>query len=207
MLRMNDSEIRTNLHQKVLRKHHVHSDTLVIDELGLQHGAFRADIVVVKGHLAGIEIKSDEDTLSRLDDQVAAYDAVFDRSTAVVGARHVEAVIDRLPEWWGVMLARRGTRGAVRFSSVRRAGTNKGVDAFSVAQLLWHTEAAGILSEMGAPGSLLRQPRAVLYGELVEALPIRDLRRRVRDCLRGRADWRHPSRPSRYGGSFRPTAK
>jgi hypothetical protein len=35
---MNDAEIRQNFHRKILRRQHIQNDTLVIDELGLNHG-------------------------------------------------------------------------------------------------------------------------------------------------------------------------
>ena len=82
---MNDVEIRQNFHRKILRRQHAHKDTLVIDELGLQHGKCRADIAVVNGHLVGYEIKSSSDSLSRLKQQVESYNAVFDRVFIVAG--------------------------------------------------------------------------------------------------------------------------
>lgn len=190
--RLNDRKVRGSLHQKVLRRHHVRSDTLVIDELGLNHGRYRADVAVINGHLIGFEIKSDEDTLARLEEQIRAYDAVFDRSTAVVGRRHVSKAMTTLPKWWGVMMADLGPRGAVRFKSIRQATRNRSVNPFSVAQLLWRDEAETILVERGAPRRLLRQPRAALYKELTSVLPLADLQEKVRDCLRSRRNWRRP---------------
>ncbi len=63
---MNDPEIRRAYHRLRLARHHRDPNTLVVDELGLQHGESRADIAVVNGHLLGVEIKSDVDTLIAL---------------------------------------------------------------------------------------------------------------------------------------------
>src|SRR5439155_10222560 len=87
---LRDRDVRQALHRKVLRDHHGDANTLVLDELGLRHGACRVDIAVVNGYLHGYEIKSDSDTLDRLPAQVAVYNLVLDRATLVVGERHLQ---------------------------------------------------------------------------------------------------------------------
>jgi len=75
---MNDLQIRKAFHRTFLRTHHRDPSTLVLDELGLQHGKSRADIAVINGDLSGFEIKSDVDSLQRLTRQIERYSAVFD---------------------------------------------------------------------------------------------------------------------------------
>lgn len=193
---MNDVEIRSAYHRIRLARHHQDSNTLVVDELGLRHGASRADIAVVNGHLVGIEIKSDADTLSRLDGQVDCYSAVFDRAVLVTTTRHSREALRSVPDWWGVVEASQGSRGAVRFRTLRRARSNPAVDPYAVAQLLWRDEAASILEGLGAPSNVLRQRRSVLYEELVTRLDRRELRRQVRETLKSRPSWREFERPS-----------
>lgn len=204
---MNDAQIRESFHRKRLRRHHADPDTLVLDELGLRHGKCRADIAIINGHLIGYEIKSDEDSLSRLDDQIQAYSDVFDRASAVVGTRHARAVRSLVPDWWGIIVSHRGSRGAISFETARAPRVNRGVDLFAVAQLLWKEEAANILTELGVPQRALRQRRAVLYQLLVELLSPTELRYRVRECLKNRKNWRCPRPPSPSDGSSRPCAK
>jgi len=203
---MNDVEIRDSFHRKRLRRQHARAGTLVVDELGLNHGRCRADIAVINGSLVGYEIKSDCDSLNRLAEQVRSYNAVFDRAFMIVGERHRVAVQGYIPDWWGLILAARGVRGAVSFETMRPARKNEGIDPISVAQLLWRTEAAEILRHRGLSPKILRQPRAILYEYLVDALSGHELRRTVTDCLRLRRNWRCPVPPSRYGGSCRPAA-
>lgn len=81
--------MRRAYHRIRLARHHQDPNTLVVDELGLRHGAPRADIAVANGHLLGIEIKSDADTLSRLGSQVDCYSAVFDRAVLVTATRRL----------------------------------------------------------------------------------------------------------------------
>ena len=115
---MNDLQIRTAYHRRRLWRHHADPSTLVVDELGLQHGKCRADIAVVNGHLIGHEIKSDIDSLDRLSSQVDGYNAVFDRVSVVVTERHLKGAISLVPEWWGVVAAAQGSRGGIHFTTI-----------------------------------------------------------------------------------------
>ncbi len=91
---MNDAQIRANFHSQRLQKYHDSSNTLVIDELGIKHGKNRADIVVISDILIGFEIKSDEDSLSRLSGQIKAYNDVFDKAAILVGERYSRQLKD-----------------------------------------------------------------------------------------------------------------
>jgi len=153
---MNDALIRENFHRKVLRRYHASPEVLVIDELGLKHGKCRADIAIVNGRLIGYEIKSDEDSLDRLVEQVEIYSAVFDRATIIVGVKNAKAARSMVPKWWGIVVGRRLTEREVGFQTLRNADLNKSVDPYALAQLLWSGEAASILAELGEPSSVLK---------------------------------------------------
>lgn len=203
---MNDVDIRKNFHKKILRRQHTQKDTLVIDELGLNHGKCRADIAVINGHLAAYEIKSNNDSLRRLEEQVKSYNAVFDRISIVVGDRYINSIQNYIPEWWGVIVSLRGPRGAVNFDIIREARTNKNIDPISIAQLLWRNEAEEILQQKKLSPRILRQPRAILYEYLVNTLNICELRRFVREYFKKRKNWRCPQSPSQYDGLCQPVA-
>ena len=201
---MNDVEIRQNFHRKILRRQHAHKGTLVIDELGLNHGKCRADIAVVNGRFVGYEIKSNNDSLRRLGEQVKSYSAVFDRVSIIVGNRYINCIQDYIPEWWGVIVSVRGPRGAVNFDTIREARTNENINPIAVAQLLWRNEVIEILQKNKVPNKILRQPRTVLYEYLVSILNICELRRAIRDYFKKRRNWRCPELPSRYDGLCQP---
>ncbi len=203
---MKDLKIRTSFHQKCLRKHHCNSSTLVVDELGLQHGKCRADIAVINGHLIGYEIKSDVDSLRRLNDQIDSYNAVFDRVSAVVAECHLSEAVAMLPEWWGVISVLEGQRGAMHFKTIRRSKQNTHVDNYAVAQLLWRNEAQDILINLGIRGKQLREKRANLYDCIVSKLDSSELRRTIRKYLMQRTNWRHPALLSPSDGLFQPSA-
>lgn len=203
---MNDAEIRQNFHRKRLRRQHAQKDTLVIDELGLNHGRCRADIAVVNGHLVGYEIKSNNDSLRRLKEQIKSYGAVFDKVFIIVGDRYINSIQSHIPKWWGVIVSVRGSKGAVNFEIIRNAQKNKSIDPISIARLLWRNEAREILQKNKVPNKILRQPRTVLYEYLVNILSICELRKAVRDYFKKRKNWRCPESPSQYDGLYQPAA-
>jgi hypothetical protein len=204
---MNDAIIRENFHRKVLRRFHGAPGVLVLDELGLKHGKCRADIALVNGRLIGYEIKSDEDSLDRLEEQVQFYSAVFDRATIIVAARHVKPVRSLVPKWWGIVVGKPRGKTQVNFETLRRAELNRKVDPYAVAQLLWSVEAATILRELGEPQSMLRQRRSFLYQRLADLLSLAELRRRVTTCLKSRKNWRLHAPLLPGGDLFQPSAK
>jgi hypothetical protein len=88
----------------ILKTAHLDEDAFVIDELGLKHGAIRADIAVLNGSFVGYKIKTDRDTLNRLNPQVTAYSQIFDQAYVIIGNKHLKKVLKMEPAWWGVYL-------------------------------------------------------------------------------------------------------
>lgn len=199
-------DIRTAAKARLLAHAQACPDTRIVEELGLSHGAARVDIAVINGHIRGIEIKGEADTLVRLPRQVSAYGSVVDYATLIAAGRHIDVAAGQLPDWWGIIEVRKTNAGTVAFRRLRDEKVNRGLDPMSLARLLWHAEVAGLLRELGADERFLRSPRAILYGELVAALPITRLRRAVRETLKSRVNWRDRARPSSCGGSFQPSA-
>jgi len=204
---MKDSDIRQHFHRKMLRRYHADQSTLVLDELGLMHGACRADIAIINGRLIGFEIKSDKDSLSRLEKQIIAYNAVFDHIAIIISERHRLAVVQRVPKHWGIVLTVRGKRGAIHFKTQRKSKINPGISPVSVAQLLWKREAIEILQNLGPPPLLLKSPRAKLYRYLSKHLPLDQLKSTVRTYLKNRPNWRNRTPLSLCDDLSRPIAK
>ena len=187
---MNDPEIRRALHTKFLRKYYEEPDTLVIDELGLEHGKCRADIAVINGHLEGFEVKSNADTLQRLHHQIISYNAVFDHSSIVVEDRYLDDAIHIVPNWWGIIQAIGSYREELQFKVIRPSIQNTNTDDYAVAQLLWRNEAQEILFNLGVMRSQLRQKRSILYRAIIEMMDADELRNVVRQYLKKRRNWR-----------------
>ena len=193
--RMRDGEIRAAALSRLFAHALTCPDTLVVEELGLAHGASRVDIAVINGHIRGVEIKAEADTLVRLPAQVAAYGAVVDRATLIVAERHLASSLELVGSWWGILMAQRAANGAVTFRRVRGERANPQVDPAAQASLLWRPEAIAILSELGCESRLLKAPRAALYAELARRLPRQRLATEVRRRLKARTAWRDQPRP------------
>jgi hypothetical protein len=132
---------------------------------------------------------------------------VFDRATIIVAERHLKPVRSLVPRWWGIVVGKPRGETQVCFQTLRPAATNKKVDPYAVAQLLWIVEAAAILDELGEPPNVLRQRRSILYQRLADLLNVSELRRRVTACLKSRKNWRLPAPPPPSDGLFPPSAK
>jgi hypothetical protein len=188
---MNDQDIRIVLKAELMRRYAKDNNTLVLDEVGIRHGAARIDLVVVNHQLHGYEIKSDCDSLKRLPDQIRAYSSIMDRVTLVVGYRHAYEALKMVPEWWGVRLAEtKKQNGTVVLSGARSARNNPKVDLDAAVALLWRGEALAILEEMGAAGGVRSKRRSEIYKRLVELSDPDFLRSRIRQQLKQRRCWR-----------------
>lgn len=187
---LRDSDIRQAAYRQLLTHAQACPDTLVIDELGLDHGSCRIDIAVINGHIRGVEIKAEADTLGRLPRQVAAYGEVVDKALLIVDPKHLASAMTIIPEWWGVIVAERGSTQGVRFRRVRPERANKGIDALVLARLLWRPEVQALLRELGVPERELRAPREELYQRTVSLMPLRKLSSAVRTALKSRTAWR-----------------
>jgi hypothetical protein len=203
---MNDPEIRQAFHNIVLRNYHEDSDTLVVDELGLEEGKCRADIAVVNGNLDGYEIKSGADSLTRLNQQVISYNAVFDHSSIILEEKHLADASQKLPVWWGIILVSENMHEELMFETIKPPLMNPIVNNYAVAQLLWREEAQEILFNLGIRGSRLRQKRSILYSDIIEIIDSVGLRCIVREYLKKRQNWRPLVRPSLNDGLCRPNA-
>ncbi|WP_242913457.1 sce7726 family protein [Brevundimonas pishanensis] len=192
---MGDLDVRRAVHARMLRFARDRQDTLVIDELGLDHGACRIDIAVINGHIRGLEIKAEADTLSRLPNQIAAYGNVVDKASLIVAERHLMAASAMLPDWWGIVLVSRHKNGQVALKRLREERVNRATDAVTLARLLWRPEVVQVLRELGHSERTLRAPREELYGVLALSLTRRELGRRVREALKARESWRDRPRP------------
>ncbi len=196
-----DIEIRRALHKKVLMSQHKCSSTIVIDELGLAHGKNRIDIAVLNGCLHGYEIKSSKDNLLRLPDQLVEYRRSLQKLTLVVAPNHVDEIVSIAPEWSGIVLADKGGRGAIAFSTVRRSQRNPEVEAVALAHLLWKKEAINFLEELGVEKKLMKGTRLKLYENICSRASINELIDWIKTQFMERESWRADLLPSQYGES------
>jgi hypothetical protein len=186
---MRDLDIRRALRSEMERWHREELDTLVLDELGLCEGAVRVDLAVVNGILHGYEIKSERDTLARLQGQAVAYSRSLDRVTIVVGPRHLDRVAAQVPLWWGLMLAE-WTLAGIALYEARAPSDNPGVDPYAQAQLLWRDEVLDVLATRELDAGVRSKPRRELWRRLANELLPHEVGEAVRERLKSREGWR-----------------
>lgn len=186
----NDLIIRSALVKCLAKKHARNRKLRIIEELGVNHGAARIDVAVVNGVMHGYEIKSDLDTLQRLSEQMKIYSGVFDEMTIVVGRNHLHETIERVPEWWGVWMAKVDANNSIVFHVIRKGETNKELNPVSVARLLWREEAIKLLEEAGEAKGFYSKSRSCLYERLSVVFDKKTLSKKVREKIFFREDWR-----------------
>jgi hypothetical protein len=186
----NDKIIRIALKTHLEKLHARDSRLRIVEEFGVEHGAARVDVAVVNGVLHGYEIKSDRDTLSRLREQMDAYNSVFDRVTLIVGKQHIYEAINLVPDWWGILIAKVGPDSSVVFNRIREAKENFSQRNVSIARLLWRGEALRILEDAGEADGLRSKPRELIYEKLSAIFDQEILEEKVRDVLFLSGDWR-----------------
>lgn len=134
-----DDEIRLTLKRDILPLECW--DYRVLDEFGIAGGAARVDVAAIGAtELVGYEIKSELDSLRRLERQQSLYSAVFDRVTLVVAPNHLEHAISRVPEWWGIIEIGRENETRIALHRLREATPNPSPDLVSTLALLWRIE-------------------------------------------------------------------
>ena len=183
-----DYDIRLALEAKLVQEHGDEPDTLIRHEVGICAGRRRIDVALVNGELAGYEIKSDMDTLTRLTGQAEAYGSVLDRAVLVTTERHLDGALAMLPNWWGILVAHAEQRN-IRLETFRDPDLNDKYDAFSLAQLLWREEALDELRSRGMGRGLSHKARHYVWIALVDAISVNELRSIVRTRLKARPEW------------------
>jgi len=190
LLQTTDNEIRNALHKKRLATYHKRKDIMVIDELGVAHGENRIDIAVANEYIHGYEIKSSKDNLLRFSKQLSAYTKCFEKLTIVSAEVHVENVIQKTPDWCGIVLVNKGSRGGIHFSTIRRSKKNPDIDIVAMAHFLWRNEVIDILTSIGANKKMLKGTRAVLYKQLSSLTTVAELSKNIKNYFMSREKWR-----------------
>lgn len=87
-------------HKVLLGVHSLRTASMMTE---LRVGDCRADVVILNGTSTAYEIKSDRDTLDRLETQVSTYMKVFANVNILAGKKYLERVLASVPKDVGVM--------------------------------------------------------------------------------------------------------
>jgi hypothetical protein len=159
---------KTALTQRVLLGKHSLNTASMLTEFRV--GPCKADLVILNGTSTAYEIKSERDSLSRLDRQLAFYAKIFNKVYVVAAERFVEEVLATSHEAVGVLVL----SPKMSVQTVREAAARS--DA--LCPLTWFdslrtVEAADLLSKLGiaVPNTTLRSTMRVIF----EGLPAADV--------------------------------
>lgn len=193
---LSDAEIRPALRSYLRTSLAQDANTVVVEELGLCRGQVRVDLALVNGLLHGYEIKSDRDTLRRLERQVEVYGKVLDRATLVAGDRHLAEALPLVPAWWGVLRFYVADDGRPRFKPFRKGCRNPAQDPRSLVELLWLDDALALLAGRDVVRGVRGKPRLVVWDRVCEYFHVDEIANAVRTQLKSRTTRQVPPLPS-----------
>lgn len=94
---MLEQDIKAALVDRLIDKGYLKHGAVIVNEMTVAQKERRADLVVANGRLQAFEIKSDCDSLARLDGQVNTYNDHFDKVIVVCGQKHKDDVLSNTP--------------------------------------------------------------------------------------------------------------
>jgi hypothetical protein len=138
MKRLSPSEIQLKaaVVNHLLEQGALHRGDILISELPLAGTSVRADLVALSepNELLGIEVKSDRDSLTRLQRQLDTYNEYFDQVVLVVGERHVARALEMSDNGVEIWLARADLSIEVLRSGSKRTAPKTGIQLLTQKQ-------------------------------------------------------------------------
>lgn len=174
----------------IRRQHPDDGSTGLLEEFRMPRPSARIDLAVVNGELAGFEIKSDADKLTRLSLQVPAFSRFFDRVSIVTTFKHLDEARRRVPAWWGLIIYRHdGT-----FNIARKGRRNAHIDVRSLLFALSAAEIAALASLSGMP--IKNQKKDEMVDAVATGINHSAICRHARDIIRLRTHSQSHSSPA-----------
>ncbi len=118
-------------------------DKTITTEISINtsYGVKVVDVVVSNGHSVAFEIKSEIDTIKRLDGQVKGYSEVFDYVYLVYWKDKFNIVDINLPDNIGIIIAQWDDKKTkIKFDILKNAKVNRIANQRKIASLLWKDE-------------------------------------------------------------------
>lgn len=141
-------------------------------------GKSRADAIMVSDEITGFEIKSDKDSLERLEKQIKNYNRFCDKVYLVVGNKFLEKAETMLPQFWGMYLVYADDEGTIRIEMIREAQQNPRIRLKTQMKLLWRNELTQIVRKYRMGGVTKRNKRQ-LVELIMEKLPKEQVRQEL----------------------------
>lgn len=188
---MNDPIIRHYL-LKELKKKYISSGNdinRIVNEMSVCKGIARVDVAVINGSLHGYEIKSSEDTLIRLDNQLKTYFKCFDYISVITTEKHLNGVFVHCPENVGISEVI-SVGNKVKIIQRRKAKKNRNVNAISVLELLWKNELLELANLNNLTKKINSKSKEFICSYIADNLNITRIQYSVRCLLKTREGWR-----------------
>jgi hypothetical protein len=154
----------------------------IFHETPLARGLRRADVLAVNGHIAGFEIKSERDSLTRLAKQVDYYNLVCEFSTIVTAKSHLSKARAIIPQSWGIMTAEGYETVSIKL--IRKPKLNRHLDKWALIRLMWKEECSAIVKKYNR--AVKPDLPVIRYWEFLEELSLNILRDETREALKRR---------------------
>ena len=91
-MRFDESQIKRLVLEHLRSERQIDSKSVIASEFVLAGSGNRIDLAIWNGEFIGIEIKSEFDTLRRLNSQISSYQKCFDRVIIVAAEKHITEV-------------------------------------------------------------------------------------------------------------------
>ena len=148
-------------HKILLGKHSLQTASMIHE---FRVGDCKADVAILNGTATVYEVKSERDSLTRLERQIAAYATVFAKVYVIAAESHIRAVANTVPDSVGILcLNSRHQISTLRDAVDQPERTSPGAIFDSIRT----EEARMILSSFGV--SVPRVPNTELHAVLREA--------------------------------------
>lgn len=145
-------------HKVLLGKHSLRTASMLTE---FRTGACKADLVILNGTATAYEIKSERDSLSRLERQVANYKKVFAAVNVIASEDHIETVLKKVHQDIGVLgLSNRGQIQTIREAAIQP----EKICPVTAFESLRSSEAKAILKYLGE--KVPETPNTQLYSEI-----------------------------------------
>lgn len=185
---MRDIDIRPILKTTLLKEHYSDPNTKVVEEWDLAVANARIDMAVLNGHFHGYEIKSSQDNLERLPNQLVSYSKIFDQLSVITEEKYATKILKIIPDWVGVTICYQEGESA-KIECIKPCEDNKSQQGTYLAKLLWQPELKEIYRENNIPINN-RLNSWGLCLELSTLFTTPDLSNIVREKLKCRQNWK-----------------
>ena len=144
---LSESDIRKILRTFARRLTTGESDALLVEEVAVDGGRNRIDMLYFGDSTIGVEIKSARDDLSRLPAQAASFGQYFDYLILVADGKQVNRATEILPSWWGIFEISKHD-GRTRLIKIREPERNSNAKSEHLLELLWKCELFSLLEQI-----------------------------------------------------------